>query len=331
MAKFCTRCGKPLNDGEICSCSKNTVSKIDTSSVSGFLESMKNRMGIGDPELNKDDAYEKGKKIIPECVNANEGEIPVKQYQIATLRNRILGIPFVKAIGRIQVTNKRVIFRAPGRSLVGRTTLQQEFAVDELAGIEARREYVFAFWAMMFGWFIVSIGGGFVITLISTLFSRSASTAGIVIMSLLFGIAGSIPFFTLKKKWLLKLLCHGASFAPMLSFGLMIGGFWGGMLKFLGVISLLFTIFTTIIYTFRPNLVLLIKTKGATDAVDIKRRKKSGIFGRLFGKGDDEKNDHTGYTEILPADDAEKCIREINAMINDIQKLGDFGIEKWKA
>lgn len=327
MAKFCTRCGKPLNDGAVCSCSKTAVSKIDTSSVSAFFESMKNRMGIGDPELNKDDAFEEGKQIIPHCVKPNEGEITVKQYNIATLRNRILGIPFVKAIGRIQVTNKRVIFRAPGRSLIGRTTLQQEFAVDELAGIEARREYVFAFWAMMFGCLMVSTGGGLVIALISALCSHSVSMA---IMSLLCGIVGSIPFFKLKKKWLLKLLCHGASFSPMLFFSSMIGGFWGGLLTFLGVISLLFTIFTMVIYTFRPNLVLLVKTKGAGDAIDIKRYKKPNIIARIFGNKN-EKDDHTGFTEVLPNDDAEKCIREINAMINDIQKLGDFGIEKWKA
>lgn len=37
-----------------------------------------------------------------------------------------------------------------------------------------------------------------------------------------------------------------------------------------------------------------------------------------------------GFNEILPENDAEKCIREISAMISDIQKLGDFGIEKWR-
>lgn len=31
MAKFCTRCGKPLEEGQVCSCSKQT--KIDTSSA----------------------------------------------------------------------------------------------------------------------------------------------------------------------------------------------------------------------------------------------------------------------------------------------------------
>ena len=334
MAIFCTRCGKPLEEGERCSCSANSTSKIDTSSAKGFFESMKNRMGIGDPELNKGDAFEKGKQIVPDCVKSNESEIPVKQYTVATLRNRILGIPYTKAIGRMQVTNKRVIFRAPGRCLAGRTTLQHEFAIDEIAGLEARREYVFNFWDLIIGIIVMAIGGGLITALLTSMVTSSGSEVnitGAVILSILFGIAGCIPFFMLKKKWLLKLLCLGCSCIPLLIVGNTISalsrytsgaGFWGGLLVFLGIISLLLALFTLFVYSIKPNLVLLIKTKAANEAIDIKRKKIS-----IFGAG--EKEDHTGYMEVIPADDAEKCIREIDAMINDIQKLGDFGIEKW--
>ena len=40
------------------------------------------------PEI--DEAFENGRKIVPDCVKPNDSEIPVKQYRIATLRNRIL-------------------------------------------------------------------------------------------------------------------------------------------------------------------------------------------------------------------------------------------------
>lgn len=345
MAKFCTRCGKPIEEGEICSCSANYVSKIDTSSAKGFFESMKNRMGIGDPELNKGDAFESGKQIIPDCVKSNESEIPVKQYTVATLRNRIFGIPYTKAIGRMQVTNKRVIFRAPGRCLAGRTTLQHEFAIDEIAGVEARREYVFNIWDLIIGLIVTLFGGGVITGLITLLCGDSISNgkpAGAIILTLLFGIAGCIPFFMIKKKWLLKLLCLGGSFLPLFSVGQTLSavskytrylsesaassgggsGFLGGLFTFLAIISFLLTVFTWFVYSIRPNLVLLIKTKAANEAIDIRRKKV-----RPFS----DKDEHTGYMEVLPADDAEKCIREIDAMINDIQKLGDFGIEKWKA
>lgn len=322
---FCNRCGRPLAAGETCSCSKQTP-VFNTDSAQGFVESMKSRMGIGDPELNKCDAYETGKRIIPDCVNASEGEIPVKQYEVATLQNRIFGIPFMKAVGRVQVTNKRVIFRAPGKCLAGRTTLQHEFAIDELAGIDARREYVFNAWDLIIGVIVAILGGIITTTLVTSLCSsafNNGETAGAAILALLFGIAGCIPFFMIKKKWLLKLLCLGGSFMPLFSIGgtvSLIGEYTdsgasallGGLLSFLGLISLLFALFALFLYAISPNLVLLIKTtSGSDEAISVKSK-------------------NTGYAEIIPAEDAERCIREIDAMISDIQKLGDFGIEKWK-
>jgi hypothetical protein len=37
----------------------------------------------------------------------------------------------------------------------------------------------------------------------------------------------------------------------------------------------------------------------------------------------------TGFAEVFPTKETEGAIREIGAMIGDIQKLGDLGIEKW--
>ena len=90
---------------------------------------MKNRMGIGEPESNSDGCYERGMQIVPDNLRINEGEIPIRQYDVAVLRSRL---QFMRAEGRLQVTNKRLLFRATGRSLRGRTTLQHEFAVDEI-------------------------------------------------------------------------------------------------------------------------------------------------------------------------------------------------------
>ena len=335
MARFCSYCGKPIIEGGSCNCeeSKNANSNQQkkftvndaVQKLKGFMESMKNRMGLGDPERNSGDAYERDRKnIVPDCVKPNEGEVPVKQYNIATLRNRILGIPYIKAKGRLQVTNKRVIFRAPGRCLSGRTTLQQEFAIDEVAGIEARREYTFYLWDMFIAiWFVMI--GSIIPGLLISLFMRSRIAIAVTV-GVLFGIAGCVPFFIISKKWVSKLLCLGGS---LISFGL--PGFEGGyrFLAFLATVASLLAWFTIFVYSIRPNLVLIVKTKGATPALDIKRR-RVGFFLKLLGVRSSEAEDHTGFKEIVPAEDAEICIREANAIINDIQKLGDFGIDKWK-
>jgi len=146
---FCENCGKELVEGQACSC----ASAQDLNYGAGTWESMKNRMGIGDPERNATDVYERGMKIVPECISANEKEIPVKQYNIAILRNMF---KFERAEGRMQVTNKRVIFRAAGRSIGGRTTLQNEFAIEEIAGVGVRRNYKFSFMYLIFAILIIS-------------------------------------------------------------------------------------------------------------------------------------------------------------------------------
>ena len=344
MAKFCTRCGRSLEENEICQCyfqgttqgATQNPKVVDINAGIDLLTKWKNDVGIGDPELNKTDAYEKDKQIVPDVVKANESEFPVKQYTLATLRNRgIFGITFSKAIGRLQVTNKRVIFRAPGKSIAGRTTLQHEFAIDEIAGIESRREYVFNFWDIIMGWIILVLGGVISTAFINSLCARAEGILGMVLLTLVIGAAGCIPFLRLKKKWGLKLLCLGASVFPLAIHGIRLlvmssyygagYGFWGGFMSLLALIVLVFVVISYIYYVIKPSLHMVIKTKSASSAIDI-RRERFGLFGIPLNF-----NTGTGYAEIVPEDDAEKSIREIGALINDIQKLGDFGIEKWKA
>ncbi len=340
--KFCPSCGQP-NEAEAPAKNRNSFSagtgasdfrELCAEAVKGFWESMKNRMGIGDPDLNKGDAFEKGKSIIPECVEANEGEIPVKQYEVAKMRNRFLFIPTTQAIGRMQVTNKRVIFRAPGRCLAGRTTLQHEFAIDEIAGVEARRNYVFNVWDFIVGLFVWSIGGGIIASLSAVLFAagfwNSHMTLELVlkfIVSLAIGVVCCIPFFTIKKRWLLKLFCLGGSYFPMLCLAvdnhMRHYPVFSKIIWFFAIIFLIICMFALFLQSIKPNLVIIIKTKLASEAIDIKRKSKITPFGR-------EMYEQTGYSEVIPLDDAERCIREIDAIINDIQKLGNLGIEKWK-
>ena len=181
MAKFCTQCGRPLKDGEICTCQqkKNNAAKMeytapeqkDNSNTAGpnneqqsagyfdangwnagagasmgktdagsgqqgqagngtdsntFTYSFSTAdwvpfgklLGFGESEKNDvTGCFERGKKIVPELVAPCEQEIPVKQYDICNARSKIRG---VWQEGRLQVTNKRILFRMSGRSWIGR-------------------------------------------------------------------------------------------------------------------------------------------------------------------------------------------------------------------
>lgn len=355
MSSFCGKCGRPLKDGEVCTCSqqsnlysppsesasqnklktinsnKTNFSIKSSGSESTFIEGLKNRMGIGDPDLNKGDAYEKGKQIVPDIVEANEGEVPVRQYTIAHLRNRFLGITYSQAIGRLQITNKRILFRAPGKSLGGRTILQHEFLVDEVAGIETRREYIFNFFDMLIAILISGIGlliGGAVSSFFMNVAGSDVSAVIFVIMGWLLGFACLLPFFLINKKWLLKICFTAASITINIPLAMAIGyrhEFLSYLTFFISFVFFIFYITNALIASIKPNLVLIVKTKGASDAIDIKCKRRS-----MFNISNSEKEDHTGYTEIIPINNVEGAVREIGAVINDIQKLGDYGIEKWK-
>jgi hypothetical protein len=81
-----------------------------------------------------------------------------------------------------------------------------------------------------------------------------------------------------------------------------------------------------LLYALRPNLVVIIKNKGAIDASPpIKIRADISIWGIFVPN-----NSSIGFSEVFPTAESESAIREIGAIVNDIQKLGDFGIEKWK-
>jgi len=352
MAKeqtFCTECGTKMETAVAAKtptlAEKPTAPTltIDRAAAMGFLESLKNRMGIGEPERNATDAYESGVQIVPNSIKATDGEIPIRQYNIATLRNLLR---FERAEGRLQITNKRVIFRATGRSIGGRTTLQQEFTLNEIAGVEAIRTYRFSFFHLICGLLVVGIFAmlGATIALsgmdagwgtptaaeavmmgffaIAMLFDGSGGFdigAMPTLMGLILGFGGLAAFFLLHKKFLLKLLLLGLSF----------GGFSVLMLSanvimvLLALVSLFTTIFGVFLYCMRADLEFIIKNKGALEEsppVRIRRSRNFWFFGQ---------QDSAGFSEIMPTAETETAIRELGAIINDIQTLGDLGVEKW--
>ena len=334
---YCGQCGKWLEPGEICNCSASNQSfgRPDAGQTENYQESsgggytppfwlgLKNRIGLGEPETNDVDYYERNLNIIPQCVDPDSGETPIKQYNIAILRTRLM---FMRSEGRLQVTNKRVIFRATGRSLMGRTTLQHEFAIDEIAGAKLRKDHRLSFFNLLGAGIVASVGGFLGMSLFMALF-RQGSTGFAGVLAVLLMAASIIPSFTLYKMFPLKLFFLSIAFGPLLVLSQMSSGMYGGdgkspWMLFL-IIQTVFIIFTMFIICFVPNLILEIETKGTQPAVEI-RRKESSIFN--FWR----KPEYTGFAEVIPWLDTEVAIIELWAMISDIQKYGDSAIEQWR-
>ena len=312
---------------------------------SGAVKVM-SEMGIGDAQRDPKGTYERGQKIVPDSIRANEGEIPIRQYDIAVLRTRL---KFMRAEGRMQITNKRLLFRAAGRSLMGRTTLQHEFNLNEIGGVEIRKDWRFSFFDFFFTTLLCLLVEGLLSLIVGFCYENTQAVG--IILGTLVGIAGVVPFFMLKKKHLTKALTcaagiggfygvYNAAKPPRRMSGSMFGAIapsvpaassngWSAIFLIAGIIALVFAAIAVFLMTFKPNLVVIIKTKGAAGAVEICRDRSKGLMG-LFG-GDKNKSEYTGYAEVLPTDSTDSAIKEIGAMVNDIQTLGDHGVAKWRA
>lgn len=236
MAKFCGKCGRPLMEGEVCNCSEQQGNAGGTQwngqpqgnwqngegeyegtrysrnySTFGLWDSLKAALGIGNPELDGSDVYEEGKKIIPDIVKPNEGEVPIRQYELSSMRSTMFGITYAKAKGRLQVTNKRVMFRAPGKGIGGRTCLQHEFLVDEIGGVEAREEIMFNIGEMVLTFLVMLIGQMLAAVVMEIIENGMKSKMFFYFISVLFGSAALVPFFLVDKKWKLKAFLAGIS------------------------------------------------------------------------------------------------------------------------
>ncbi len=341
---FCTKCGRQINAGEQCTCSVQQAStgapqenqrsfreetsrymKYTAGEISG---SVKNNVNSWKEELKSKDAYERGQQIVPDTIKANESEIPIRQYDhIAKLRSRL---KLSWADGKMQLTNKRLIFRAPGRCLLsGKQVIQHEFAIDDISGIELRRDHRFSLLDTIFALLVGGLGMG----ISSGIFmAMSADIRAIgIILGLIAGAACLLPLFMIKEyRPYIKLFSFSAAvgaFSPTI-ISLMdagkVGAFFGGLLYIiLAIISLILILKIA----FQPNLNITIKTQSGTGVIEIRRKQTPVGIAALFGG---QIIEYTGYDDVLPGRDTDRAVNELGAIINDIQKLGDFAVEKWR-
>ena len=315
MAKYCTKCGRKLADGAICSC------RIEQGNP-GEIRSEKTRgktsiafwklLGLNDPDYDKSkDYYERGKAIVPDLVSPCEGEIPVKQFHLVNIRARIWGM---WAEGRLMVTNKRILFRASGRSFVGRTLMESEYTMDEISGIQISQGVRFSLFDFLIGLLLFSTS-----IYIPAVFLREAVGWFSVALFFLTGLVGIFLLPRRQYRW--KLVCLGLiQGSCMLSMFLDKGDFDSTI-----IITALSSMFMTVVV---PISIFFLIMAGMKAALDIQIMCKSGTAAAVNVCG--LKRQLPLWTQMLPTQETERAIQEVGAIITDIQQLGDYGIEKWK-
>ena len=339
---FCTKCGKQIGEGEQCSCSasygvqtagsefRNETEKYVRYATGEIKGSVVGSVNAWRSEIKNTDAYERNIPIVPTTVKANEGEVPIKQYNhIARFRSRKL---LTWAEGKLQVTSKRLIFRAPGRNLLtGKQALQHEFAIDDISGVEFKKNYRFVPLDVIFAFLLFSVGYGLMMGFFGALFAELAAVG--IVLGLVAGAALTLPLFMLKGFHpYIKLLCFSGaigSFMPLLLWfsieGGKIGTFIAGIIG-LVLLAVLFIRMCKVIL--QPNLQIVIKTKSGLGAVTIRHMPVVAGLGMLFGNNNII--NFTSFDEVLPDVDTEAAIKELGALIADVQTMGAAAAEKWR-
>ena len=147
----------------------------------------------------------------------------------------------------------------------------------------------------------------------------------------IFAAASSVGFIIAAGGGILKMLGAGGIWAILLGWLLPsqnsnsspnIGSGVAGVALFVTFLAVIYTLFCVVWYARRPTFAIAINSKGGSDTpISISGASGWGIFNVSAGKA----------LTAEPAEDAERMLQELGAVILDVQMLGDMGINKWKS
>lgn len=274
-------------------------------------------------------------KLIHGVLASAEGEDTVRTYHCTTLSSRLLSL---KAEGYLVITNKRIVFYASGSSYGGSSVLQSEVPIADVSGISSYKGTYFSLGRLLTALIVSFLASGLFAAITSTLvgilgFGLRSSDASIIVALIppLGSLVGSF-FVSRSSIWRSILAAYGALLLLGLGgLGLVMGiagslfrqsnlGGLGAILSILGPIAAIYVLVCCFWYARREAVSLAVGSKGGSSTpIAISGISGFGLFNSAALKA----------LTAEPASDAEKMIKELGAVITDIQTLGDLGIQKW--
>lgn len=256
--------------------------------------------------------YENNLLVVDQCIVPTEQEIPIRQYNIARLSTPL----WKKAYGRLQVTNKRLVFRSTGKSLAGPIMIENEFSLEELGGIEIKTDYRFnALTAALSGLAIMllSLLYAWWSSLFKTWSMKALSVAPSAVFAVITILAAAAFLVLVRRGYLFKAVAMNACGISMITIAAIKGGEFSMVLAVLAfTAAVIMWIYSGIV----DDLHILIKAKGAVGTMEIGRKLRA--------------DERSGFSIVRPWKDTEIAIREIGALLDDVKRFGDAGIDKWK-
>jgi len=255
-----------------------------------------------------------------------EGELTIRTYHCTYYRNKELGL---KSGGFLGITNKRVIFLAEGETRSGKSVIQSEVPIADVSGINSYKGTCFNILSMlgvlMLSWLTMALVPAILTTLSYTL----ESYAFFQVVGWILVLGGIVSSFLLSVKSLWRTVLVGVSAGALLSLAglsalnllsMVTGNGRGNLWIFLLVIGALIYLFMCAAwYARQPTFSLEINSSGGS-STPIHIASGGGFLNMAPASA----------PNALPGRDAETMLKEIGALITDIQTLGDYGIAKWK-
>jgi hypothetical protein len=263
--------------------------------------------------------------IVPEIVNPCEGEQKVKQYHCTHMKSRLLAF---RAEGVLQVTSKRAIFRASGHSITGNSVIQSEVPLEDISGISFYKGTFFSF-----KYLLLAILASLLVIVVFSVLAGVLIAEGSDPKSFMWicVIGGIIGIFAVPRKYVWNSALGGLStfFLFFIGESPFIMSMLGyptyssndmGLVNIVAFIMFIYTLVAFIIYARRFTMSLSIGSKGGSSTpIYVSGLTRFGYANTAAPRA----------IEAEPTVESEILIRELGALIMDIQKLGDYGIEKW--
>lgn len=272
------------------------------------------------------------KNVILQNITPAEGETGVRSYHCTYYNSRLLGM---KAQGYLEVTNKRVVFQALGFSPAGPSIIQSEVPMADISGINSYKGTFFSILHIL-GALIVAFVVFSLLPVIITLIQYAAEVPSSTWIGIIWAltILTFLPSFLLDYSSIWRVVLASASAAFLstiaaLSFlsnlaGSFLGSRSQGSTGWQVIILaglMIYILICAINYARRPTFTLGIGSKGGSSTpINISGAGGLGIFDVAAGKA----------LTAEPAKQAEEMLKELGAIITDIQSMGDIGINKWK-
>jgi multidrug transporter EmrE-like cation transporter len=256
------------------------------------------------------------KAIVGGPVTPIEGEVPIRQYEMAKYQNFLLGL-FAK--GRLEVTNRRVIYRVTGFSFLGSLMVYSEYDVKHICGFDIRRNNRFS-WPVLILSILLLILFGVIDMVLLQMAAPGDDARALFIRAGIALVALVLPLIFRKS----KLFCHWLCMFPLMAGVLFLQSPGRSDLSqpasVLSIIVFIAGIFFCIIFglgfAMLPDVSInILSDTAAANVISLM-------------------NAHVHLLDsaqrIRYGRDADRAISELGAILSDLHTYGDSAVQKWR-